>query len=183
MSSPPSPLLYDAVTLRHFSACSRLDICERVHADRPTPRWVEEVEREIKAAISFSPECSAIVASSWLGQPMAPTGAEELDGIYRLQVALGNGKEPPTRHAGEAQSIFFAGMFGGSIATDDGAAFNFAERRLGVGRVVDTVDILHDAVDSNIISRSDAAAIVAAIRGSGRSLRGARDAVRSAADF
>jgi len=177
---PPSPLLYDAVTLRHFSSCGRLDICEQLHAALPTPRWVEEVEREIRRANSRFPECSAILAAPWLGSPMAPTGTTEQLAIRRLQIRLNGGA---SGDLGEAQSIYFAGIFGGTFATDDNTAFSFAERSLGAGRVVDTVDILRQAVAVRHISRTDAASVVTAIRSSGRHLRRARNSVRTAADF
>src|SRR5438552_3127953 len=87
-ASMPSPLLYDAVTLRHFAACGRLDICETVHSPLPTPRWTEEVRLEIvRAAGAGSVECPPILAASWLGSQIIPNPGD-LRSIYSLQVAL-----------------------------------------------------------------------------------------------
>lgn len=180
MSSLPDPLLYDAVTLRHFSVCGRLDICQRLHAHLPTPRWVAEVEREVRGANTGYPECSAILSAGWLGPPMSPTTTAEHQAIRRLQVRINGGS---TGDAGEAESIYFASVFGGRFATDDNTAFAFAQGELGVGRVVDTVDILHDAVDAGILTRDNAAAITVAIRSAQRYLRRVHPDPMTAADF
>jgi hypothetical protein len=167
----PDPLLYDAVTLRHFAAVGRLDILEERHAFRPGPHWTEAVHDEIVEAATLGlPGCHAILAASWLGEPLAPS-ANDLRPVLATQIGLNDGRRPPTQHAGEAESIYFADKLGGIFATDDNAAFEFAATRIGVARVVDTVGILREAVAMGEVTGRDAVATAEAIRAAGRQLR------------
>src|SRR5579862_1989347 len=136
---PTPPLLYDAVTLRHFSACQALELCERIHSPIGAHHWVDEVKNEIERAHALGiPECGDILAQHWLGVPIDPTSHDQA-GIFRIWIALNHGRRTPVDHAGEAQSIYFAELSGGTFATDDNAAYDFASRRLGPGRVIDAV--------------------------------------------
>jgi hypothetical protein len=74
-------------------------------------------------------------------------------------------------HAGEAEGIYFAEKLGGRFVTDDNGAYDFATRRLGPGRALDTVDVLREAVMDGEIDDGDAASIVNLIRDSGRFIR------------
>ncbi len=62
---------------------------------------------------------------------------------------------------------------GGVLATDDNAAYQFATRRPGLGpsRVIDTVEILRNAVGQNIITAQDAVDIAGDIAAADRWLR------------
>src|SRR5262245_42100332 len=137
-----APLLYDAVTLRHFAAVNRLDICELSSRPLAGPRWSEavrdEIERHANRGIA---ECAAILTSVWLSHPIAPSSSDLLP-IAKLQTALGGVGRLAGDDAGEAESIYFAQKYEGSVATDDSAAFDFAVRRLGAERVIDSVGIL-----------------------------------------
>jgi len=166
-----SPLLHDAVTLRHFATCQLLSLCSSLHSVLPLPRWTEAVRDEVQrgAALGRS-DCAAILAAGWLGAPVIPSASHQR-GIYRIRVALNGSRFPPTSDAGEAESIFFAEQMGGSIATDDNAAYAFAERRLGGGRVLDTVDILRAAVRGGHARPADAVTAAVTIRRAGRHLR------------
>jgi hypothetical protein len=84
---------------------------------------------------------------------------------------------------GEAESIYFAAKLGGYFATDDNAAYDFAERYLGSGRVIDTVHILRDAVSLGEMTSSVAAGHATRIRESGRHLRRLHPSTLSAAHF
>lgn len=179
----PVPLLYDAVTLRHFAACGRLYICEELHASLPMPRWSEEVFNEIRrASFNGAAECSPILAATWLGSPVIPNPAE-LRAIYHIQVELDFGRQPPLAHAGEAQSIYFAQKYGGVFATDDNTAYDFAERRFGYARVVDTVQILREAVVAGHLSRRGAAEFIKTLRADDRHIRRVHPDPMSASDF
>ncbi len=165
------PVLFDAVTLCHFAVCGRLGILEQVHGWRDAPRWTEEVEAEIRRGDAAGwPGCLAILTCHWLGSSVLPTIADQ-QRIVRIWIGLNDGRRPPIRHAGEAQCIYFAEKLGGLVATDDNAAYDFAERRLSVGRVIDTVHILRDAVAAGYVSASDASGIVSSITSAGRHLR------------
>ncbi len=167
MAGPP---LFDAVTLRHFGVAGRLDICERRDRQITGPRWCETVRDEIALhAGRGSAECQAVLASG-LGPPICPSSGD-LREIYRLRTALGGIGRAPNSDAGEAESIFFTAKLDGSFVTDDNAAFEFAVRRLGAGRVFDTIDILRDSVAANDITPSDALSTANDIRAAGRFLR------------
>ena len=171
-------ILYDSVTLRHFAAAQQLQLLQAVHANHPPPRWVETVHDEIQSTsrVATGPDrthCRYILSRAsraWLDDPSTPTAADS-PGIMVLLVALNGGRQPPLAHAGEAESVYFASQLGGILATDDNAAFDFAQHRLGVGRVIDTVDILKSAVRAGLVADADARNIVVRIRTSGRYLR------------
>lgn len=112
------PILYDAVTLQHFAAASRLDILKTRHKNRPTPRWTYGVYQEIKRAADTIPHCTVIIEEPWLGEPKVPTErqAEEIDLIRMSIMELGDTRYA---HLGEAQSIYFAKQLQGQFATDD----------------------------------------------------------------
>ena len=142
------PVLHDAVTLRHFAAVERMDLLQACHGHRPEPRWTEGIRAEIESAEhAGESHCSDILSETWLGAPAEPT-ASELAVVYRLQVGLNDGREPPKGDRGEAEGIYFAEKHNGQFATDDNNAYEFARRRpsLGMGRVIDSIHILRTAV-------------------------------------
>jgi hypothetical protein len=165
----PNPILIDAVTLRHFGIIRRLDIIEARVINFPGPKWVQEVFDEIHIARGL-PECDQVLAAKFLGDPLQAS-TSDLRQIYLLQVALNAGKRPPTDHLGEAASMHHADKLGGVFVTDDNVAYDFASRRLGPGRVMDTVDVLRQAVAIGDLVASTAQQAADAVRNSGRSLR------------
>jgi hypothetical protein len=104
-------------------------------------------------------------------------------GIFRMWVALNGGLHPPVGNAGEAESFYFVEKLGGMFATDDNAAYAFAERRLGASRVLDTVDILRVAIRDGHISAADAANAAKTIRREGRHLRRIHPAILTESYF
>ena len=172
-------VLYDAVTLRHFASVSRMDILEDCHGHRPEPRWTRTVQKEIKSAANQGVQhCAAILQETWLGQPAIPTKAETRV-IFRLRSSIGlqsglmESKDPPYAHLGEAQSIFFAEKHQGQFATDDNAAYEFALQRplLGTENVIDSIDILREAVAMSKTTDVEADQIANDIEATGRHLR------------
>lgn len=90
-------VIYDATTLRNFAAIDRLDICRDFSGLCPPPRWSQEVCDEItREAENLDIACGKVCLASWLGPPIGPTTAD-LAGVYALQVALGDGREPPRK--------------------------------------------------------------------------------------
>jgi len=167
------PVIHDAVTLRHFAVVGRLDVLQACHGNRPEPRWTEGIHAEIEsAARKGKSHCLDILDEAWLGPPAEPTAAE-LSVVYRLQVGLNDGKEPPKGDRGEAEGIFFAEKHNGQFATDDNGAYEFGRRRpsLGTGRVIDSIHILRTAVADGYLTAADAHRIATEIEGAGRSLR------------
>jgi hypothetical protein len=164
------PYLCDAVTLRHFGTIRRLDILELRHGHLDPPHWTQAVADEIRVAAGNDPGCSVVLAASWLSTPVVPEPSH-LRGILQLQIGLNDGRRPPTAHAGEAEGIYFAQKLGGRFVTDDNGAYDFAVRRLGPGRVFDTIDVLRDAVASGEMNSGEALNVANAIRNSARSLR------------
>ena len=113
-----------------------------------------------------------ILGESWLGDPPALTPAERRL-VTKLRISLSDGRRPPQGHRGEAESMVLAEKHGGTLATDDNAAYQFATRRptLGPDRVIDTVDILRSAVEQDIITTQDAVDIADDIEAADRWLR------------
>jgi hypothetical protein len=165
------PLFFDAVTLRNFAAADALNVCRRFADSYDHPRWTEEVCEEIARGVRLGhDECIAVQECAWLGAPIQPD-VLDLDRIFRLTRALGDTKASSTKNRGEAESIHFSESLGGLFVTDDGVAFDFACRRLGRDRVLDTVDVLRAAVNQQIVSSHDAVDITDLLRASGRYLR------------
>jgi hypothetical protein len=132
---------------------------------------VEAVYGEVqRGALLGNAECTSVLSQQWLGTAVVPSPSDQA-GIFRIWVALNGGLRPPVGNAGEAQSIYFAEQLGGMFATDDNVAYAFAERRLGIGRVLDTVDVLRAGVRDGHIDAANAVRAVRAIRSSGRHLR------------
>lgn len=167
-----NPVLYDAVTLRHFAVISRIDIVKNRHKNRPEPRWTEGVYLEIKRAAVQTTYCTAILQEPWLGVPVNPTEVEAKE-IYLIQTALKSPGDPLQAHLGEAQSIYFAKKLRGQFATDDNAAYKLAEQQsfLGSANVIDSIDILREAVALYEITAKDADQIANDIEANGRHLR------------
>lgn len=175
-------MLHDTVTLRHFAAVARLDVPESETDDRPEPRWTSEVRSEVERASSAETHCHSILSAEWLGEPIE-AGIEDLEPIFDLQVRLNLGRNPPSGDRGEAESIHFAMKLGADFATDDNAAYDFAERQLGPGRVLDSVHIIRRfAVNGRITDRA-AADLAESIRASGRHLRRCHPSPLRAVDF
>lgn len=159
---PMTPVLHDAVLLLNFAKANALGLLRERHGHRPGPRWVAEVHSEVERGASLLGSldlCRPVLGSAWLGDP--EPASTELAVLFRYCTALG-GQHP--QHLGEAASVRCAELIGGLFATDDNAAYDWAERRLGVGRAIDTVRILEDAVAMGETTAADAAAAVESIR-------------------
>ncbi len=166
-------VIHDAVTLRHFAAVERIDVLRTCHGHRPEPRWTEGIRAEIEsAAQEGESHCADILREAWLGPP-AELSAAELTDVYRLQVGLNAGRQPPKADRGEAEGIYFAEKHNGQFATDDNNAYDFARRRptLGAGRVIDSIHILRTAVADGELTATAAHRIANAIEDAGRSFR------------
>lgn len=166
------PVLYDAVTLRHFAAVSRLDILKTRHQNRPEPRWTKGVFQEIRKAADQTTYCAAILGEPWLGSPANPTETQARK-IYLMQTMLMRPGDTPNAHLGEAQSIYFAKKFRGQFATDDNSAYEFAKQQFALDsvNVIDSVDILREAVALDELTAQEADQVAKAIEAVGRHLR------------
>ena len=168
------PVLHDAVTLRHFAAVERMDLLRTCHGHRPEPRWTTGISAEIESAEhAGESHCSDILGETWLGVPAEPT-TSELAIVYRLQVGLNGGREPPKGDRGEAESIYLAERSTtGSSPRTTTMRYEFARRRpsLGMGRVIDSIHILRTAVADGDLTATDAHGIANAIEDADRSLR------------
>lgn len=177
-----SHVLYDAVSLRHFAVAGRLDILETRHGHLAPPRWTEAVQTEIAAAAARDAGSRTVLAHAWLGDPIVPTALDQA-AIMGIWIGLNDGRRPPIDHAGEAESIHFAGTLSGAFVTDDNAAYDFAERRLGPGQALDTVAVLQEAVSMGELSVAEAVGVTESIRAAGRFLRSVHPERFAAADF
>jgi len=181
----PNPALHDAVTLQHFAVAGRLDVLDNCHGHLPMPRWTDTVHDEVEAGHHRGyAHCGPVLQCGWLGTPVQPS-ASDLRKITRIHIGLNEGRPESDSHLGEAESIYFAEKTGGLFVTDDNGAYDFAQRRPGLGpaRVRDTVYVLRDAVANGYITRGDAAACAATIRAAGRHLLRTHPATLTASDF
>jgi predicted nucleic acid-binding protein len=185
----PDPVLYDAVTLRHFGSISRFDLLEACHGSREHPRWVTGVYNEIRVAQRAGyAECRAILDWRWLGDPLEPD-VDDLTSISRLKIALGNAgfseehEEDDARHHGEAESIHLAKRYGYYFVTDDNDAYRVARLRLPETHVLDTVDLLRVVVANGDITAREAVEVSTLIRTQGRSLRRPYERLLTPDDF
>ncbi len=168
------PVLHDAVTLNHFGSVGRMDVLQTRHAYCDKPLWTKAVAEEIKeGAIQGYRHCKVVSDACWLGEP-AEIKSRDQSEYYRLWVGLSDGQRPPTKHKGEAESIFVAEHNGGTFLTDDSGAYDFAKRRatLGIGRVQDSIDVLRSAVAMSELSKEDACDLALQIESNGRYFRG-----------
>lgn len=163
------PRLLDAVTLRHFGITEHLAALAHVLSAYPPPHWTDAVRSEILAGIG-QPDCDNVLAASFLGVPHRIQTAE-LAEVMRIRIVLSDLNSSSTENLGEAESIFLADKFNGKFVTDDYVAYEFAQKRLGHCRVLDTVDLLREMVVTGYFKSSEAQQVADAIRNSGRSLR------------
>lgn len=91
--------------------------------------------------------------------------------VFRIRRSIALDESESLLHLGEAESICIADYFNGTVITDDGDAFLYAERNLGSNRVLDTVDLLREAVAAEELNPYEAKQIADGIRNSGRYLR------------
>ena len=171
------PVLHDAVTLCNFAAASRLDILYQRHSHRREPRWTQGVYEEIQKAASKTTYGASILQETWLGSPITPTNIETMQ-IALIRTALNPKENGPCDNLGEAESIYFATKLQGQFATDDNEAYAFAAIRLGSENVIDTVDILREAVAMYELTADDADQVDKDIEASGRRLRREHDRQR-----
>lgn len=88
-----------------------------------------------------------------------------------MQIALGGGGDSGLDHLGEAECIVLADLEHCGVITDDNAAYDLVERRLGPERVHDSIDVLRASVRAGRIDASEARLLADAIRNTGRHLR------------
>jgi hypothetical protein len=161
------PVLLDAGLLSTFAAAEALDVLESRVQSSSHPLWTYEVRSELLRGATWSTHCVAVLQASWLGEPHEAQ-SDDLKHILRYRTALG-GDHPS--NLGEASSVYWAEQLNGRFATDDNAAYDWAKRKLGVGRVIDTVDILREAVAMDEISAERASIICQLAFDQDRSLR------------
>lgn len=164
------PILHDAVTLCHFAAVSRLDILDQRHSNRQEPRWTRGVHREIQEAADQTTYGASILQATWLGDPVVPTNVDTMQ-IAQIRAALNPKENLPLDNLGEAESIHFATKLQGQFATDDNQAYEFAAIRLGSENVIDTIQILREAVAMYELTANDADQVTNNIEAAGRYLR------------
>jgi predicted nucleic acid-binding protein len=169
----PRSVFHDSVSLIHFAVVERLDILRNRHAHLPEPRWCEAVKIEICDGANLGVVANTkILEEDWLGVP-ADISAKDRAAVYRIHVALNDGREPPIKHEGEAHSIFLSEQHDAIFFTDDNEAYDFALRRpnLGKGRVKDTVEVLRQSVAMGDLTKVEASALAKKIDEADRALR------------
>ncbi|PZS16023.1 MAG: hypothetical protein DLM57_11520 [Pseudonocardiales bacterium] len=160
----------DAVSLQHFGSIGRLSILCLFLAEGSPPYWTSAVHSEVLAGMNSSEACRDVLACPDLGRPHE-VPMTMLKAVFRTQIALGGGGDTGDEHLGEAESIVMAEHFHCGVITDDNAAYDLAEKRLGSARVYDTVDVLTTLVRSGSLPAAEAKMHADAIVNNGRHLR------------
>lgn len=151
-----------------------MDVLQTRHEHCDMPLWTRAVAEEIETgAIQGQRHCKVVMDARWLGEP-AEIHPRDQKEYYCILVGLNNGQGPPTKHRGEAESIFVAEHNGGTFLTDDSGAYDFALRRpkLEIGKVRDSIDVLRSAAAMNELSKEDACDLALQIESNGRYFRG-----------
>jgi hypothetical protein len=171
-----NPVLHDAVSLKHFAIVNRLDVLEARHGDLDEPRWCDEVREEVELGLGLAVENARILAATWLGRPHV-LDAKDQAAAYKYHVSLNEGREPPTKHKGEAYSIFVGQKIGACFFTDDETAYDWAEAktRFGLASVKDTIDVLRDAVAMGELDKHEACTLILEMQEAGRDFRHEHD--------
>jgi hypothetical protein len=166
------------VTLRNFGIVEHLGVLEHLLSEHPAPYWSETVRSEILAGIG-QPDCDIVLGASFLGSPYQ-LAQSDLGEVMRIRTQLGGGAG---QNLGEAESIWIADKLGGAFITDDYSAYQFASRRLGNCRVLDTVALLRESVTTKYLTASEAQQVADAIRNCGRKLLRGHPQTFTAHDF
>jgi hypothetical protein len=154
--------LHDAVLLVSFAAIDKLNVLQDRHGHHDAPRWTGFVVTEVAKGVEVGQTyCSRLIDAKWLGPAQETQTDTDLKAVFRYRAALG-GVEP--KNLGEAESVFWAERLQARFATDDGPAYDWAVRKLGPTRVIDTVMILRDAVSSGELRPGEAVELCEAMR-------------------
>lgn len=160
----------DAVTLQHFACTGRLSTLLDFLCTFDPPYWTRAVHSEVLAGFESNEGCADILASSALAGPVDISPEHMLD-VFQMQIALGGGGDSGLEHLGEAECIVLADLEHCGVVTDDNAAYDLIEKRLGSERAHDTVDVLRACVRAGRIEASEAKLLADSIRNTGRHLR------------
>lgn len=172
-----APVLFDNVSLSNFAAVGRLDLLETRYGYR-TPHWVGAVHAEAMEAVRVGVTyMQAVLDAGWLGDPLAPpTRLKDRKELATIHIGLNDGRRPPEHHLGEAESMYWAGTYGGVFVTDDLGAMGFARRRFPGLRVIDTVDVLRECFENAEVGCPEAWDVLQAMLEAGRAIRPRRPA-------
>jgi hypothetical protein len=135
-----------------------------------TPRWTESEFRKVwseygSASIRDRPNLHEIVTARWLGRPLLP-GPLDVPGICQMGIALNGGITSSADYQSEAELLYIAEWHKAVVATDSRVVFDFACNRFGQHRVVDTVQILREAVAAGLFGPKQAVMAIQAIEAS-----------------
>jgi hypothetical protein len=162
----------DTTVLCNFAAIARLDVLEKVLASRG--RWTEAVAYETRRSARFLPELESVIRAGWLGDPIEITRKADIDRVEAIRRGVfGGSARQPTRHLGEAQTLFVLQrpdeFRHGVWITDDREAFEYAMRR-GIA-TYDTVDVMRAAVAAALVTADEGLTALGRMVAAGRKLR------------
>jgi hypothetical protein len=144
-----SPAIFcDTTVLCNFAAIARVDLLESILRGRG--RWTEAVAYEVEQSRGHLPDLARVRAGGWLGEAIeAAHDDAEAWQIERIRRSIFGGlAEQPTRHLGEAQTLFLiknrAEFRGSWWVTDDRAAVAYGREQDLI--TMETADLIADAV-------------------------------------
>ncbi len=97
-------------------------------ADGPRPQ-----PARLNRSADHFPMLWAVAVAGWLGEPLAPDGPGDVDGVFQLRRQLGGTRREPRRHPAEAEAIHLLLRYpeyaGTVLLTDDRPAADLAAKR------------------------------------------------------
>ncbi|MGH8527029.1 MAG: hypothetical protein ACREXY_23340 [Gammaproteobacteria bacterium] len=162
-------VFFDANTLINFAVIDRLDILGRRYEG--CAAWTDGVQFEVKRGVQSDRRIQRVLDVPWLGSPVEIEGVADLTRVELLRACLSGSSSRPTKHLGEAQTIFLLETsYESSIfITDDRPAADFARRR-GLS-VMDSVDVLRECYWKGEVGCPEAYDLLVEISHQGRGVR------------
>jgi predicted nucleic acid-binding protein len=165
-------LVADTCSFVNLAVVHRVDLLQDLYGGRIT--CVEAVHKEVVGLTATMPELTSVFASSWFDDPVTFTDGPDIAAIERLRcTVLGGRVRRPRQHLGEAQSIHavatIPSLRGAVLLTDDRAAADYARRRRL--RVLDSVDVLSEAYEQDLVGCPEAYDVLVAMQAERRGVR------------
>jgi len=147
------PLVIDTNILWSFAVVDRVALLEVRFGDRLV--WTDAVAEEIRRNLRVETRLGVVLDAAWLAPPVEFVAAD-LQHIARIRDILATPGEHPSKHLGEAESIYLIHdrLPEATFVTDDQPAADLARRR-GL-RVMGTLGLMQDCYAMGEIACPDA---------------------------
>lgn len=160
-------LFVDTNVFLNFAVVERLDLLQEF-AYRLV--WTDTVHAEVSNSVGHEPRLAPVLQVGWMSAPLA-FGHQELTRIFGIRRILAHPADPPSKHLGEAETIYAMERDTGECAllTDDRPAADLAKQRGLVTR--DTAWLLRDLHSMGTLACPEAYELLCLMADSGRGVR------------